>query len=310
LALNWTDLPGILHAKVVRAAFFIGMHKISKDGALDRTHEFYRDSMELLQEQGLPFMVGGAYAMACYTGIARDTKDFDICVRASDVDPILELFENNGGRTERPFPHWLAKIFRNDDLIDVIYRAGNGLCEVDDSWFERAIERDVLGVTARIVAPEELIWMKAFIMERERYDGADVAHLLLACAQQINWTHLLARFGQDWRILLSYLILFGYIYPSERDCVPPALIQEMTDRLRAEQNEAAPERVCRGTLLSRVQFLPDVENRGFLDARSDRRCRMTERDRKSWTAAGLNEETRLRAKRPAPKRKAMASRSN
>ena len=28
-----------------------------------------------------------------------------------------------------------------------------------------------------------MIWSKAFIMERERFDGADVAHLLLHCLE-------------------------------------------------------------------------------------------------------------------------------
>jgi hypothetical protein len=30
------------------------------------------------------------------------------------------------------------------------------------------------------VAVEEMVWQKAFIMERERFDGADVVHLIQA----------------------------------------------------------------------------------------------------------------------------------
>ncbi len=51
---------------------------------------FYRESMQLLQREGVPFMVGGAFSMALYTGIARNTKDFDLLVRAVDVDLTLE----------------------------------------------------------------------------------------------------------------------------------------------------------------------------------------------------------------------------
>ena len=153
---------------------------------LNEAAKFYRDSMQLLQREGVPFMVGGAFAMALYTGIARNTKDFDLLVRASDVDLTLEVFRRHGYRTEKTHPHWLAKAFQGEHLIDIIYRGGNGLCEVDDSWFARAPTNEVLGAATKVCAPEEMIWMKAYIMERERYDGADVVHLLLSCAEQID----------------------------------------------------------------------------------------------------------------------------
>jgi len=255
-----------------------------KNERLSDAQRFYRESLQLLSAREIPFLVGGAYAMALYTGIKRETKDFDICVRAKDVDAILELFRANGHRVERTHRHWLAKIFRGEHLVDVIYRAGNGLCEVDDLWLERAQRKDVFGVNARIAAPEELIWMKAYIMERERYDGADVAHLLFSCAECIDWKHLLLRFGDDWRVLLSHLVLFGFIYPTERHRIPPALIEKLCDKLRAEQILPEPDRVCRGTLLSRAQYLVDVEKGGFRDARVDARCQLTAEDLESWTA--------------------------
>ena len=57
-------------------------------------------------------------------------------------------------------------------------------------------------------------------MERERYDGADVAHLLRAHGDRLDWPRLLRRFGPHWRVLLSHLVLFGFIYPGERALVP------------------------------------------------------------------------------------------
>jgi hypothetical protein len=141
----------------------------------------------------------------------------------------------------------------------------------------------MLGVRVGLCAPEELIWMKAFVTERERYDGADIAHLLESCAEGINWPHLVARFGPDWRLLLSYLILFGYIYPSRRDAVPPAVIDALTARIREEP--ISSDRVCRGTLLSRQQYLPDVLERGYRDARLEERSQMTAEDIRRWTDA-------------------------
>ena len=261
--------------------FPLGME--GQDKLPAEARNFYRDSLRLLSEHDVPFLVGGAYAMAVYTGIRRETKDFDLFVRLHDLDRVLALFAKAGYEIERTFPHWLAKIFSGDHVIDLIYRAGNGLCEVDDSWLERAEELKVIDVAARITAPEELIWMKAYIMERERYDGADVAHLLFSCADRIDWKHLLARFGADWRVLLAHLVLFDFIYPTERHLIPAAVVEELCSKFQTEQMLPFRERVCRGTLLSRAQYLIDVQHRGFRDARLDASCQMTSADVKLWT---------------------------
>jgi hypothetical protein len=124
--------------------------------------------------------------------------------------------------------------------------------------------------------------MKAFIMERERYDGADVAHLFQSCAERIDWRHLLDRFGPDWEVLLSHLVLFGYIYPSERAHVPRHVMEELVQRLRNEAQSLA-ERLCRGTSLSRAQYLVDVNERGFRDARLESRVQMGPGEISDWT---------------------------
>jgi hypothetical protein len=49
-------------------------------------------------------------------------------------------------------------------------------------------------------------------------------HILESCAEKLDWSHLLRRFGPDWRVLLSNLVLFGYIYPSERRRIPGAVM--------------------------------------------------------------------------------------
>jgi hypothetical protein len=245
---------------------------------------FYRAAMLLLEKANVPFLVGGAYALGVYTGISRDTKDFDLFIQPKDVERALTILRNSGYETERTFPHWLAKTMCRDDVIDFIYRAGNGLCEVDSSWFDRARDGELLGMPVRLCAPEEIIWMKAFIMERERYDGADIVHLLESCADSIDWRHLLGRFGQDWRILLSHLILFGYVFPSERERIPKRVIDVLVDRLKTEPVNRV-DRTCRGTLISRQQYLRDVEERGFRDARLDNRVKMNDGDIDQWTEA-------------------------
>ena len=156
---------------------------------------------------------------------------------------------------------------------------------MDDSWFERGRAEAVLGEHARLTAPEEMIWMKAYIMERERFDGADIAHLIQSCAERIDWTHLVRRFDSHWRVLLSHLVLFGFIYPSERNRIPSSVMSDLLQRAQEELSSSPADRVCRGTLLSRAQYLPDIQERNYRDARLESRSHMSAADIDTWTAA-------------------------
>jgi hypothetical protein len=234
-----------------------------------RTRAFYRRAVDALQHANLPFVVGGAFALAQYTGIARYTKDLDVFVREQDVAAALRVLERETGcRTEITAPAWLAKAIGDDACVDVIFCSGNGLSRVDDLWFARARFANVLGFQVSLCPPEELVWSKAFIMERERFDGADIAHILHAQARRLDWAHLLWRFGAHWRVLLDHLILFGYSYPHERDAIPRAVLEVLMERLRQETSETPPsDRVCQGTLLSVAQYTEDVQLWGYEDAR-------------------------------------------
>jgi hypothetical protein len=130
-----------------------------------------------------------------------------------------------------------------------------------------------------------MIWNKAFIMERERYDGADVAHLLRACAEQIDWPRLLRRFAGDLPVLLSHLVLFTYIYPGERHRLPPRVLDELLADVTAQPSAADEQRLCRGSLLSRAQYLVDIADWGYVDARQEPRCSMSADDVAQWSGA-------------------------
>ena len=235
---------------------------------LDPEIAFYRSVMQRLDAAGVPVLVGGAYAFAIYTGIHRHTKDLDLFLRWKDYQRVTQVLAAEGYRTELAFPHWLGKAHGGPWFVDLIFNSGNGTTPVDDAWFENAVAAEVLGVHAKIMPVEEMICSKAYIMERERYDGADVAHLLLACADTLDWRRLLDRFGPNWRVLLSHLVLFGFIYPGQRTKIPAPVIEQLLDRVVGEAYSApGTDHLCRGTLLSREQYLHDVQQQGYTDGR-------------------------------------------
>jgi hypothetical protein len=250
------------------------------------TAAFYRRVLQHLRDAKVPYLVGGAFALACFTEIRRYTKDLDLFIKREDFERVTDVLGRAGYRTELTFPHWLGKVYEGEAFVDLIFGSGNGAAPVDDAWFEHATPALVLGMPVRVSSPEEAIWSKAFIMERERYDGADVAHLLRECADQLDWTRLLQRFGPHWRVLLSHLVLFGFIYPAERTRVPAWLMDELVQRLAREAHAPPPRTdLCGGTLLSREQYLVDVEQQGLRDARVVPAGNMTPEDVAQWTRA-------------------------
>ena len=258
----------------------------------------HRRVLAFLAEQAIPFLVGGGHALRHYTGDVRGTRDLDLFVRRDDALPFLESLRSIGLETDLTFPHWLGKARLGSECIDVIYSSGNGVAAVDDEWFAHAVPATVLGVRVQLSPPEEMIWSKAFVMERERFDGADVAHLLLARHARLDWHRLLRRFGPHWRVLLSHIVLFGFVYPGERAAVPASVVRLLARRLGRESRVPGPEeRLCQGTLLSRAQYLTDVSVRGYADGRLCPYGAMTPEDVAHWTAAIDREETSRHAAR-------------
>jgi hypothetical protein len=250
-----------------------------------KSRAFYVQSMELMRDGGLPFLVGGAYAFARYTGIERHTKDFDVFIHREDFPKAKKIFEAAGYECELTFSHWLGKALKGEDFIDLIFSAGNGVAVVDELWFDYAVESVVFDVEVKLIPAEEMIWSKGLIMERERFDGADVAHVILATGDRMDWRRLIDRYAEHWRGLYAHLVLFGFFYPSKRSQVPPWVMKELGGRIAEETREPdADEKICYGTIVSRQQYLTDVNAWGYRDARLRPIGSMTAEEIARWTA--------------------------
>jgi hypothetical protein len=256
------------------------------------TRDFYRDGLSLLDKGKLPYLVGGAYAFARYTGIERHTKDFDIFICRSDYDRAAQILNQAGYETDLMFPHWLGKAFKGEDFIDLIFGAGNGVAMVDKLWFEHSVPGRVLDMDVRLIPAEEMIWSKGLIMERERFDGADVAHVIHAVGDKLDWRRLILRYGPYWRALYAHLILFGFIYPSDRAKVPAWVMEELAKRLAKENGRNSDEKICYGTIISRQQYLIDIDSWGYEDARLEPLGNMTAQEIAHWTAGIEKDGTR------------------
>jgi hypothetical protein len=225
-------------------------------------------ALRALAASRVPFLVAGAYAFFEYTGIFRDTKDLDLFLRERDLEDAFRVLEQAGFRTELTDPGWIGKAWKGEWYVDLIFSSGNGVAVVDDLWFEHARPGRVMDVEVLLAPPEEMIWSKSFVLERERYDGADVNHLLHACGESLDWERLLQRFDRYWEVLFSHLLLFQFAYPSTRSIVPDRVTEELLRRT-VENLQAGdhPVALCRGNLMSRVQYQHDLDRLGLGDGR-------------------------------------------
>src|SRR5262249_993610 len=139
----------------------------------------FRQVLELMERERVPFAVSGAFALHQHTGIWRDTKDLDLFLPAAEVPNALKWLERAHFATEVTDPIWLAKAWRGEYFVDLITGMSNAVVRVDRSWIERAVRADIFGVSARVLAPEELIASKVFVTRRGGVGGGGrLPHIL------------------------------------------------------------------------------------------------------------------------------------
>lgn len=234
----------------------------------EQAHSFYREAMGILHQANCRFLLGGAFALFHYTGIYRNTKDLDIFCKPGEYACLLSHFIERGYRTEVTDARWLAKIFKDDYFIDVIFNSPNNICRVDDSWYDHAPRAVFEGFEIQLVPPEEMVWCKIYVQNRERFDGADVNHLLLRYGHQLDWKRLYARLETDWQLLLAQLMSFQFVYPTDfRTIIPGWLFESLLQRAAEEYKLPPPQgKVCRGPIIDQTQYGVDVREWNYMSS--------------------------------------------
>jgi hypothetical protein len=233
-------------------------HKLPK-----KQEDLFRDVLMLLEEKAIPIAVSGAFALQEHCGIWRNTKDLDIFLPAENAAAALGCLLQHGFECEVCDPVWLAKAHRGQYFVDLIAGMSNAVITVDASWIRHSQPAIVLGVATRMLAPEELLVSKLFITRRERFDGADIAHIIYATRGNLDWSRMLHQVGEHWEILLWALLFFRYVYPGKSDYIPATLWQDLIGRLTHAVSHPDSRQAFRGSLLDDCMFAIDVQDWGL-----------------------------------------------
>jgi Uncharacterised nucleotidyltransferase len=232
-----------------------------------------REVLVALERQGIPYAVAGAYALLQHTGICRTTKDLDLFFTAESWSAAIAALRSHGFRCEVCDPVWLAKVYRDTFFVDLITGMSNAAVSVEESWIRHAQTASVLGIQTRVLAPEELLVSKLFVTRRERFDGADIVHIIYGTAGNLDWGRILTLVGEHWEMLLWALVLFHYVYPAQTRYVPAVLWHDLLGRFLKLVLEPDGQGRFRGSLIDDNMFAIDVKDWGLDDLLEEYRSR-------------------------------------
>jgi hypothetical protein len=225
----------------------------------------YRRALEALNKAEIPYAVAGAFALHEHSGIWRDTKDLDVVLEVAGVPAALSQLQQFGFTTFIEDPVWLAKAYMGGFFVDLITALGNAVLRVDQSWIDRATPVTLFDTHCRILPAEEMIASKLFVSRRERFDGADIAHLVHAKSEKLNWDRIEVLLDGHWELILWALVFFAYVYPADTDKISAEVWQRHLKKFESELQMPKEGKPFRGTLIDPNMFAIDVKEWGEQD---------------------------------------------
>jgi predicted nucleotidyltransferase len=137
----------------------------------------------------------------------RNTDDIDVFVRPGDATAALEALAAAGFETEEHDPYWLFKAHKYGVLVDVIFRS-TGDIYLDDEMLRRSSEGTYNGKQGPIIAPEDLLVVKAVAAgEATPHHWYDALGIVARC--DLDWPYVLRRAREAGPRRVLSLLLFA-----------------------------------------------------------------------------------------------------
>ena len=148
------------------------------------------EAIAALEAKEIPYLLMGGLSSATL-GRPRGTNDIDLFVRPESARLTLDALDAAGFRTEETDPLWLYKGFKDDILVDVIFRS-TGDIYLDEEMLAHARVVEIRGCAARVIPPEDLLIIKALAaaehMPHHWHDALGVI-----TGSDLDWDYLVSR---------------------------------------------------------------------------------------------------------------------
>jgi hypothetical protein len=221
-----------------------------------------------LREERIAFALGGALALAHYTGRLRNTRDGDFFLLEQSAGAGIAALQRAGFTDyydQAPYDRgWIFRGVLDETIVDLIWTTPNRLTRVTPEWLERSAKTMLRGSPFNVVPVEELIWVKLFVMQRSRCDWPDVLNILRVYGAKVDWKHLMELAGGELDLLRAALILFNWTSPPGALQLPMWVRKkfDLKPRIRKREHGALAERERVALLDSRAwyaAFHPETE---------------------------------------------------
>jgi hypothetical protein len=185
----------------------------------DAEWSVYRTALEAAQARKVPFALGGGFAFSMYARRWRDTKDIDVYILPQDRETMMSALSENGFEdlhAVQPYDRkWIYRSHRDGLIVDIIWAMANQRATTDLQWLTSGPTITIRGLSFHVLPPEELIWTKLYVVQRDRSDWPDLLSILYVQGPGLDWGRLFARLGDDARLLGGLLNVFVWMCPAK-----------------------------------------------------------------------------------------------
>lgn len=203
----------------------------------------FRLALDEFNKSGIPYAIGGAFAMYHYSGMWRDTNDLDIYLLRPHIPEAIETLARSGfddiGEMAAGDREWIHHARKDGVIVDLIWETPNHMAAIDPTFYAKAESSTFLDIPVRFLPADGLVWTKIFTLNHHRCDWPDIFAIVRSRPQSLDWGFLQQKLGENWPVLLSFVLLFDWVYPSERSAIPNDLRDELLS-YAAEPGTAIP----------------------------------------------------------------------
>ena len=160
---------------------------LGKSEVAEELTESLKRAAAALQEQGVPFLLGGG--LGCWArGGPPSSNDIDLMVKPEDAERAQEALAEAGLRPESPPEQWLLKAYDGDILVDVIFEPSG--MRIDDEVIARGEELSVMAMQMRVMNLTDILITKLMALEEHSADYGDLILITRSLREQIDWARL------------------------------------------------------------------------------------------------------------------------
>jgi hypothetical protein len=154
----------------------------------------FKRGVAALREAEIPFLVGGTLASWARGG-PQPRKDLDLMVKPRDAERALAALAGMGMRPERAEEDWLLKARDGDVVVDIIHRP-KGMT-VDDRVLARGEQMDLLAMSVRVMALEDVMVSKLLALSDHELDLESPLQIARSVREQIDWVDVAERTSES-----------------------------------------------------------------------------------------------------------------